>query len=258
VDGDGRDRYTVDAVARALAVLKVVAEAPDLGLSDIARTAGESKARTFRLLRTLEQQGYVTCLEPSRRYRLGYGAVVLGHLAHGQVDIAQVAQPVLRKLGEAYAETVQLSVPDGDDTLCIANWVPQRELRVQGRVGRRRAMHAGSSKALLAFMAPDVQERVLARMLERYTARTITDAKVLRATLQRIREEGHYVSRGEVSPDLVSVAAPVFGANGTVAAQVNVAAPESRMPPKRLKDAIRDVRAAAAELSELMGHRPSR
>jgi DNA-binding IclR family transcriptional regulator len=114
-------------------------------------------------------------------------------------------------------------------------------------------MHAGSSKALFAFTEPEFQDRILARSLQRYTERTIVDPGQVRTVLAKIRRDGFYVSRGEVSPDLVSVAAPVFGAGGAVVAQINIAAPASRMPPSRVKDAIAEVRAAASVLTGLLG-----
>ncbi|TIX94716.1 MAG: hypothetical protein E5V22_35860, partial [Mesorhizobium sp.] len=42
-------RYTVDSVDRAISLLQTVAGEADLGVSEIARRSGDSKARAFRL-----------------------------------------------------------------------------------------------------------------------------------------------------------------------------------------------------------------
>ncbi|TJW71559.1 MAG: hypothetical protein E5X43_33080, partial [Mesorhizobium sp.] len=50
-------RYTVDSVDRAISLLQTVAGEADLGVSEIARRSGDSKARAFRLLQTLVRRG---------------------------------------------------------------------------------------------------------------------------------------------------------------------------------------------------------
>ncbi len=62
---------------------------------------------------------------------------------------------------------------------------------------------------------------------EKFTPKTITNRARLEVELNRIREAGHCVSRGEVSDQLVSVSVPVLAFDGSVIAAVNRAAPLS-------------------------------
>ena len=63
--------------------------------------------------------------------------------------------------------------------------------------------------------------------LEKFTLKTITSRGRLEVELNRIRETGHRVSRGEVSYQLMSVPVPVLAFDGSVIAAVNIAAPLS-------------------------------
>ncbi len=59
--------YTVDAVSEAMKLLFLVAETPDKGVTELAKLSGNTKARAFRLLTTLEQSGMVQRTWPVRR-----------------------------------------------------------------------------------------------------------------------------------------------------------------------------------------------
>lgn len=246
-------KYTVDAVDKAMTVLMTVAQEPDLGLSEIARRSGELKARTFRLLRTLEARGMVICRESDRTYRLGYIALALGGLARRQVELFRRARPVLVRLGREVVETIQLRVRDGDHTMCIASWEPARDSRVKAQIGCRRPIHAGSGKLFLAHADLDFQTRILSQPLDRLTERTTVDPEALKLQLAALARQGYAVSRGEVVAGYVSICAPVFGADGQMAAAINVAAPESRMSAEEIERIAPLVKAAAQTLSIALG-----
>ena len=62
---------------------------------------------------------------------------------------------------------------------------------------------------LLAFGPRDLQERILAGPLRRYTASTITDAAALRAALAEVRRQGCASLPGHVHEDALGVAVPI-------------------------------------------------
>ncbi|MBP2300499.1 IclR family transcriptional regulator [Azospirillum picis] len=246
-------RYFVDAVDKAAALLLIIASEPGLGLSEVARRSGESKARVLRLLRTLEMRGLVTCTPQTRVYKLGYAAALIGRAAMEQVDLVQLGQPVVERLGREFNETAQLRIREGDQSLCVAFWEPQRELRVHTTLNRRRPLHAGSGKLLLAFAPPLLRSEILSRPLPALTDNTSTDATVLKAQLEEIRSNGYCVSRGEVTRDLISVSAPILGPDGLADASILISAPATRLPDDILERCIVSVRTAAAELSSMLG-----
>jgi len=128
-------------------------------------------------------------------------------------------------VGQKVNETIQMRI-NNSDALCVAKFEPTRDWRVHAMIGRRRHLHAG--KVLLAFLPPQVQEQMLPDQLGRFTPRTITRRSKLAAELQAIRQAGHCISRGEFSEQLVSTAVPVLAFDGSVIADLNIAAPGFR------------------------------
>jgi len=247
--------YFVEAVDRALNLLLTVSQEADLGVSEIARRSGDSKARAFRLLHTLEARGFLTRSDDGTGYRLGVAALALGSSAAKHFDIVQVSRPMLAELGARTRETVQLRVLDRHESICVAKWEPGRDIQVNAVIGRRRPLHVGSSKVLLAYLDEAVRENYLRGPLERFTPNTIVDAKKLRQRTEQIRRAGFSISHGEVTEDLISFSAPVFNAQGRVAAALNVGAPASRVPEQRHTEMGEMVMDAARKISEAIGYR---
>ncbi|WP_342364348.1 IclR family transcriptional regulator [Terrarubrum flagellatum] len=248
-----RSRYFVEAVDRALSLLQTVSQEADLGVSEIARRSGDSKARAFRLLHTLEARGFLTRSENGVGYRLGVAALALANAAAEHFDIVRLSHPMLAELGGRTRETIQLRVRDGRESICVSKWEPGRDIQVNAVVGGRSPLHAGSGKVLLAYLDEADRESFLRGPLERLTPNTITDPEKLRRKFAEIRNTGMQVSRGEAKDDLVSITAPVFSANGRIAAALNVAAPASRAPESRCEEIGEMAKETARRISQAIG-----
>jgi DNA-binding IclR family transcriptional regulator len=80
----------------------------------------------------------------------------------------------------------------------------------------------GPGKVLLAHAPSDVLEDVLSARLVASTAATITKPIRLRQALADIRRTGVCLTRDEMTVGASSVAAPVFGQSGEIAAAISV------------------------------------
>ncbi|MFC3219953.1 IclR family transcriptional regulator [Tianweitania populi] len=246
------ERDVLQSVNVCLDVLLSVAQTPDVRLTEIARSLGETKPRILRMLRTLERRGLVRKSDEGT-YRLGTTAIVIGTAASTQVDLVRIANPILEEVGQKANETTQLRIIDNGESLCIAKFEPMRDLRVQAMIGRRRPLSAGSYKVLLAFLHPQVQTQMIPEVLPRLTKRTITDRAKLIAELDKIRNQGFCVSYGEVSEQLVSVSVPVLAFDGSVIAAVNVGAPAFRTQRSDVDRFILLLKDAARKISAGLG-----
>jgi IclR family KDG regulon transcriptional repressor len=248
--------YTVAAVDEAIKLLLLVAAQPGLGLTELARRSGVTKARAFRLLTTLEQRDLVKRRGDPVAYYLSFQALHLGAAAHAQNDLVQsVGEPIAR-LGRLFNETVAVRVRDGLETVSIARWESTQSLRVHGEVGQRHILYAGaSSKILLAFAPPDVIEAVLAQERERFTSKTLVAKAALLAELKLVRQQGYAVSVGERVPDTAAIAVPIRdGGLGVVAALV-LSMPATRLVAREAQ-LLEALRKEAAEVSRRLGYRP--
>lgn len=223
---------TISSVERALDVLELFAEdgVDDLGVTEIAERLGLSKAVVHRILSTYRARGYLRLDPDDRRYSLGARALTLGLAYVDRVDPLGVARSALRELRDRTGETATLSVRVGWARTYIDQVTPQRDIRMEVRLGDAHPLHAGaSSKALLAALGDDEVEAYLARgPLDVVTDLTISDADGLRRELAAIRRRGYAVSLGERQQGAGSVAAAIRGRDGEVVAVMSVCGPVDR------------------------------
>jgi DNA-binding IclR family transcriptional regulator len=183
-----------------------------LGVSDIARTLGLSKAVVHRILQSLASRGIVELSARDQRYRAGPTIADAGLGLSYEYDHAwhQAATPVLGDLRSRTGETATLSARMGDMRLFVDQMEGAAAVRLTVALWRLRPLYLGASgKAILAFMEPRQQARVIEqRVLP--GARDDVAGKDLQQELDRIRHAGVAMSRAEVNPDAFACAAPIL------------------------------------------------
>lgn len=247
--------YTVDAVSKAIELLFLVAEEGGNGVTELAKRSGNTKARAYRLLTTLEECGLVRRQLPMATYSLGYRTLILGTAAQSQLSLINVARNILEGIGKECNESVLVRIRDGVETVCVAWWDAPHAIRVHSQLGDRRPLFAGASgKLLLAYAPEELQSAILAGKLEKFTANTIVKQGNLKKELKTILADGFSVSFSEKTADMVAVAAPVRDASGAVVASLAMTAPASRVPKDSLGKYIEIITHAAARFSGLLGY----
>jgi DNA-binding IclR family transcriptional regulator len=128
----------------------------------------------------------------------------------------------------------------------LAQTTPADEVQVRDWTGEAVPVHVTPSGLVMLAFAPEPEvEKVLAEDLPVYTPATVIDAETIRERLADIRATGSVWLVGEFSIEATSVAAPVFGADGTVMAAIHSHGPSYRFPGERspvvLAGHVRDV-----------------
>ena len=236
--GEARALEYVRAVERCLRLLWCFAEVEELGVSELSRHTGLSPTTTYRLLRTLENHGFILQDPASGRYRLGDALLVLGNRVSASALLREVALPVMTEIRDATRESVHLNVPFNGDRLCVELVEGLEPLRLTiSEVGARCPLHAsGSGKVILAFLPESVQRMCLQGALERFTAKTVVDRATLEQQLTKIRSIGYYISCSERVVGAASVSAPILDPNGYAVASLTLSGPEFRWPKEKLEE----------------------
>ncbi len=152
-----------------------------------------------------------------------------------------------REVGEA----VLLTRRSGQMVVCLERVETTRPIRLSYERGHLLPLHAGApSKVVLAF--EEQSDAVVDSLgeLERFTDATITDPDTLRADLAQIREQGYALSNGERDLGVRRVAAPIFGADGKIAAGISVGTLSFEVDDDELPATIAAVRAAAQRVTD--------
>ena len=219
------------------------------------------RSRTYDLLATLVEHGYVMHLGEERLYGLGPAAHELSGAYLRQEPLARIGRRVIESMVDEIGESGHLAVLHGRDVLYIVEERARNRPSLVTDVGVRISAHlTASGRAILAELPP-AQLRALFGHKSDFTSRTAARgparARELRARLARVRAEGIAHESGEVTEELGSVAAVVRDHSGWPAASVALTFVESRVDEERRARLEEAVRLAADEVTRrLLGRRP--
>jgi IclR family transcriptional regulator, acetate operon repressor len=254
--GGAREPALVRSVDRAVTALEVVAARGEVGITELAEELGVHKSTASRLVAALARRGMLEQQGDRGRISLGFGVVRLAASATGRMDLARLGQPTCQQLAEEVGETVNLAVHDGEAAINVAQEFGTSSVTTRNWVGRRTPLHATSAgKVLLAYMGDAERRAFLRRRLPRFTDATITEAGALRTELARVVDEGHARSFEELEVGMHAVGVPVFSFDGTVGSALSATGPAYRLPRRRARAIVGELREGAAELSAKLGYR---
>jgi DNA-binding IclR family transcriptional regulator len=247
------------ATERSLNILEEIAAADrPVGLVELGRRIPLPKPTLHRLVRTLEQQGYISkdvdgrSLVPGPRLTAMAFQVIRGKAA------ASARRVVLEKLAAAVGETCNLVVLDGHRILYLDRVEAAWPLRLSFQIGEHVPLHCtATGKLLLALQPARERRRLLEHLsLEPLTPATITDAAVLEEELKHIRRQGYGTDQEEFISGMVAISAPIQPAHGTPVAAVSIHAPKLRRSLTELEGFLPQLRAAAARLASTWENTP--
>jgi len=252
------------SLERGLAILaEFKPTAPELGVSDLARSLGLSRSTSHRYVATLARLGYLQQNGATRKYRLGPRVLDLGFAAINSMELRQISAPHLQRLADETGHTVNMAILDGTDIVyierCRTSQPGQREIDLDLHVGSRLPAYCTSmGKVLLAYLPPERRAEVLdvIELVDR-GPNTITTKPALAAELERVRTSGVGVNNEELAYGLRSIAVPVWGQSGEAVAAINLAVHRSAASIEELVARLCPrLQWAATGISALLGYRP--
>lgn len=240
----------VRAVGRALEILLAfTAQDFELSAAELLKRVDLSRPTLYRLLYTLQEEGFLVSMGEPQRFRLGPAVARLAHVWTSSLDLASVADPVLRRIWQATGETVAMFLPQREMRLCVAELPSAQPLNYKRGVGyTERIVRGATGRAILAYSGASA-EALLA-----FAQGTGIDPKKLEADLAQTRKRGWSSSHSELIPGAVAVAVPFFDRNGVVAGSIGVFGPEVRLDAARLKQITRLLLEESKTLSAMLGH----
>ncbi len=235
----------VRSIRRALDILSLLTDdKPVISIREIVEATGLPKTTVLRLVHTLEHSGLLWAT--SGGYTAGPGLWRWAHLARRSWQLPPETQALMRELGAAHSETVNLYVQRDICRVCVAQQESPRPLRHVVQIGDELPLWAGASAKVLLLDAPD---SLLLRIARRSPSGE-SHIAVLREWVAQTRRDGHAVSHGEREDGLSAVAAPVYGRSGSVVAALALSGPTVRFTGERVEVFAADLMKAAARMSD--------
>jgi IclR family transcriptional regulator, acetate operon repressor len=251
-----RGQRSLSTLQRGLRVLEAVAaEHGQITAKQLSKSTGITQGTCYHVLRTLQEEGYVTRL-PGGHYELNGRVAFLQDSLRSRLTPDLKVLAIMRDLHEAVNETT-----------CVCGWY-REQIVVQWYLEPRRALHArsleigyvdnaharASTKAMLAFL-PETYVRAYfaSRSLPKLTANTITDIDGLLCSLAKAARRGCAIDREEMAKGVCCIGAPYFDSRAFPVGAYGLSAPTDRFDENydHLVDAVI---AAARDTSQKYGY----
>jgi IclR family transcriptional regulator, acetate operon repressor len=199
-------------VSKVAAILRAFRFNGALTVTEIARVTNLPLSTAHRLVVELADRQLLERADDGR-YGLTWGVTRRGMGWPSEIRV--IVGPTVDDLSSVTAKDVRLGVLDELRVRYVEKTYGARPISTAATL----PAHATAlGHVLLAYSKADVVRRVVASGLRRYTSTTVTTAARLDHVLKTVRVRGIAVVNGELTPDHVAVAAPVFDDSGEIAA----------------------------------------
>ena len=253
-----REAGRVQSVCKAMDLLSCLAQAGGpLTLGELSSRTGMPRATVHGLLAAMRPSAVVEQSPADGRYRLGIRLFEYGCAVSRGWNILEAAAGPMGWVAEETGETVSLAALDRGEVLILDRADAHSNFRVVSEKGSRLPLHCTSQGKLLLAYQPPAQQRQLLRQCDftPYTPHSHTDTAALEAELAEIRRQGYAIENGELRIGLRSVAAPVFGMDGSVTHAICVVGMFRRINSPELEQAAELLLEAARRISFELGYR---
>ena len=192
-------RESAKSVEKALAILTSFSSLErSLGITELSKRLGFSKAATHRLVVALESRGFLVQTEDSR-YAIGPTAFRVGSLYKKVDAFIGRADSALRKLRDRTGCTVQLCVLDKNELMVISSYEGSSYVRVVSTTGTKLpVIGTASGMSILASMNDAASDAWIASAALKKEAREMLDRQ-----LAEVREKGYASSNSVLSDQLL-------------------------------------------------------
>ena len=193
-----------------------------MSIAEVARRTGIPRTASRRYLLSLCHFGYAETdgkqfwLTP-RVLRLGQGYLEAARLP-------RLVRPFIQQLSTATGETVNVSVLDDDEVLYIARSNSPRLVSIGFHPGARAPAHVVSPGIVLlsTWKNSALTKWISSHDFAAFTSSTVTDGGAFFELVNRAREQGHWITAGQLDAGLTGVAVPLRDRRGRCVAAIGM------------------------------------
>jgi DNA-binding IclR family transcriptional regulator len=221
-------------VDRALEVLRQVVLSKDsLLLDDLAARVDLNRSVTYRLVRSLENAGFISRDPRQGGYTIGAAFLSMSVLTASRINIGRAVRPAMEAIVGEFGETVSFHVRNGDQRVCVDVVEGTHDIRRVISVGETLPLYAGETGRVLLSELPD--NEMLGYL--RDAADAGLDAQTLREEVERIRNQHYLIGVGLRTSGVGSISVPIQGPAGLLGA-MTISGPDYRWNQAAMEAAL--------------------
>ena len=242
---------------KAFSILEVISLNPEpTTLPEIIQATGVSKPTAYRIVNLLVDMGFLERDVFDRGFIEGASLVGLAYRTVAAAAPRSLRHTVLQGLSELVGETCNYGILSGGEVVYLDRVEAKWPLGLRFDAGSRVPAHCTAIGKLMLSSLPKVELSASIEAMPRpsYTANTITETKLLLATLEDICRDGIGTDNQEFMHGVVCVAVPVIGQGGRFFGGVAISAPETRMTLNEMLGFVPLMKEVAEKLSATYRH----
>ncbi len=246
-----------NSAGRILAILDLFSEDRlEWSPEELMEALGYSRPTLYRYLKTLKEAGFLTSL-PNAGFTFGPRVTELDFLMRKSDPLIRHGAPYLDDLAARYPCSAFLVRWYGRKILCVASVVSSPEPKSSYPRGRPMPLVRGAiPRAILAFLPKRATGTDHCREPVRLCRGRMwaTAFEAVLAGLRQTRRDGVAIARGEVTPGVVGVSAPIFDAGRVPIAALCLTSNEDDITQSRLDAIAADIRDTAQAIGAELSH----
>jgi len=247
----GKNSKYINSIKRAVKILDLYTEnTENLGITEISKILDINKSTVYKIVNTLRDEGLLIKNETNQKYMMGYKILDLASKTIGQYDYKEISLKEMKELRDDINETVILSVYTKQGGFCLEKVDPKNKIKLTSQAGHIIPLYAGATgKVLLANAPKEDMEKIITDKLKKFTNNTEITEKKLRKQLNKIKEQGYALSKGELDEGAIAIGAPILDKDGKLIYGLSIAGPAGRMEKKGINEIIEKVITKAKNIS---------
>ncbi len=240
---------------RVLEIIEAVSRAErPLSPADLAIQLDIPRPTVHRLLQQLEASNFLQTdirglmIPGDRLHKIAVGVL------HNSRHKAE-RRAILENLASKTGETCGIAIPDGTEMIYFDRVQSNWPLQIYLPVGSRTPLWCTSSgKLYLSSLTKEQRKRIIGNLpLERRARNTLSSAEALENAVLAIHETQLGVDNEEFIDGMVACAVPIKDKAGKLFACLFCHGPVIRKSLKQLQELAPEMRAAAAQIEEMIG-----
>jgi IclR family transcriptional regulator, KDG regulon repressor len=226
-----QSQYMIKVLEKAIKLLDCYTPAENsFTLDELTKRTKLSKPTVFRILKTLEKNGFLRYSQKDETYRLGLRLLDLGSIVYTTSTVRSSAAPYLDDLARTLKCTILVGVMIEDQFVYVDKRESESILKIPAHLGARRPpTDTALGMTLLAFLENGERKRLLKlHPVKKHTEATITRTKEVTDRLDEAKQKGYYIERHEFIEGVAGIGVPIKGFAGKVVAALGACLPEFR------------------------------
>jgi len=214
-------RKPIRVLVNSSEIIQVLSERGPLTPAEIGEAVGVPRPTAYRLAGALAAVGLASA-GPDGRIALNLRLLHLADTALAAMTEWRASRAVLDTLAEATEQTAFLSVPRGDEAVCI-DWAPGRGIGVLIlKPGRALPFHAGAAGRTMLAHVDDPAPYLARAPFPQLTPTTLTTEAELLADRERSRADGYTVSEEDATVGIGALGMPILSPAGVLVGALSI------------------------------------